>query len=96
MVGINGSGKTTSAAKIAYAAQQQNKKTLFVAADTFRAAAPEQLDAWASKTDTSIEIGQTGQDPASVVFKGCQRFSDEGFDQLVIELPVACKLKLIL
>ncbi len=85
LVGINGSGKTTCAAKMAYRARKQNKRVLFVAADTFRAAAPEQLDAWATKTDTAIELGHTGQDPASVVFAGCKRFNDEGYDQLIID-----------
>lgn len=85
LVGINGSGKTTSAAKIAHQAKMAGKRTLFVAADTFRAAAPEQLNSWASKTDAAIELGKTGQDPASVVFTGCQRFKDEGFDLLIID-----------
>lgn len=85
LVGINGSGKTTSAAKIAHQAKMVGKKTLFVAADTFRAAAPEQLNSWALRTDAAIELGKTGQDPASVVFAGCQRFKDEKFDLLVID-----------
>lgn len=85
LVGINGSGKTTSAAKIAHQAKTAGKRTLFVAADTFRAAAPEQLNSWASKTGSAIELGVTGQDPASVVFTGCQRFKDEKFDLLIID-----------
>lgn len=85
LVGINGSGKTTCAAKIAHRAHQQGKRVLFVAADTFRAAAPEQLNIWASKTNTAIELGVTGQDPASVVFAGCQRYLQEKFDLLIID-----------
>ncbi|MEX0848787.1 MAG: signal recognition particle-docking protein FtsY [Candidatus Dependentiae bacterium] len=85
LVGINGSGKTTFAGKLAHKAQQEGKKTLFIAADTFRAAAPEQLLQWAQKTDTQIELGKTGQDPASVVFTGCERFKNENFDQLIID-----------
>ncbi len=85
LVGINGSGKTTCASKLAHMAHTQNKRVLFVAADTFRAAAPEQLDAWAAHTNTAIELGQTGQDPASVVFAGCKRFVDERYDQLIID-----------
>ncbi len=85
LVGINGSGKTTFAGKLAHKAKQEGKKTLFIAADTFRAAAPEQLMQWAQKTETSIEMGKTGQDPASVVFTGCQRFADNNFDQLIID-----------
>jgi fused signal recognition particle receptor len=85
LVGINGSGKTTFAAKLAHRLQQEHKKVLFVAADTFRAAAPEQLAQWSQKTNTAIELSTTGQDPASIVFKGCQRFKDEGFDRLIID-----------
>lgn len=85
LVGINGSGKTTFAAKLAHRMQQQKQKTLFVAADTFRAAAPEQLSRWAERTGTAIELSTTGQDPASVVFTGCQRFKDEHFDRLIID-----------
>ncbi len=85
LVGINGSGKTTFAGKLAHKAKQEGKKTLFIAADTFRAAAPEQLMQWAQKTDTAIELGKTGQDPASVVFTGCERFNNDNFDQLIID-----------
>lgn len=85
LVGINGSGKTTCAAKIAYQAQQANKRCLLVAADTFRAAATQQLETWASITGTAIEIGTPGQDPASVVFTGCSRFKQEKFDLLIID-----------
>lgn len=85
LVGINGSGKTTFAAKLAHRMQQNKKKTLFVAADTFRAAAPEQLLEWSRRTGSAIELSTTGQDPASVVFTGCQRFKDEQFDRLIID-----------
>lgn len=85
LVGINGSGKTTCAAKIAYRAHQQGKRALFVAADTFRAAAPEQLNSWASQTNTAIVLGSAGQDPASVVFAGCQRYLQEKFDLLIVD-----------
>lgn len=85
LVGINGSGKTTFAGKLAYNLAQQNKKVLFVAADTFRAAAPEQLKQWAQRTGASIIQGKEGQDPASVVFTGCQQFKTEGFDALIID-----------
>ena len=85
LVGINGSGKTTCAAKIAYQAHQAGKRCLFVAADTFRAAAPEQLNVWAARTNTAIEAGAPGQDPASVVFMGCARFKQEQFDLLIID-----------
>lgn len=85
LVGINGSGKTTFAAKLAYKLAQEGKKVLFVAADTFRAAAPEQLTCWAEKTGTEIVLGKPGQDPASVVFNGCEKFKQEHFDALIID-----------
>lgn len=85
LVGINGSGKTTTAAKLAQKALNEGKKVLMVAADTFRAAAPEQLMQWAKNTNSAIELGTPGQDPASVVFAGCERFKNEGFDQLIID-----------
>ena len=84
-VGINGSGKTTSIGKLAYHYAQQGKKVLLVAADTFRAAAPEQLNQWALKTGADILIGKEGQDPASLVFQGCEKFKNEGYDILIID-----------
>lgn len=83
LVGINGSGKTTSAAKIAH--QFPGKKILFIAADTFRAAATEQLAQWAQKLGSEIVIGKEGQDPASVIFTGIQKFKQEQFDVLIID-----------
>jgi fused signal recognition particle receptor len=85
LVGINGSGKTTFAGKLAYQLTQQNKKVLLVAADTFRAAAPEQLTRWAERTNSQIMLGKEGQDPASVVFAGCEKFKKENFDALIID-----------
>ncbi|MDR3551405.1 MAG: signal recognition particle-docking protein FtsY [Candidatus Babeliales bacterium] len=85
MVGINGSGKTTFAGKLAHLLHAQGKKVLLIAADTFRAAAPEQLAHWAQRTQSSIFAGKEGQDPASVVFTGCEKFKTEGFDALIID-----------
>lgn len=85
MVGINGSGKTTFTSKLAHHYAQQGKKVLLVAADTFRAAATEQLNAWAQRTNTQIVTGTQGQDPASVVFLGCERFKKEQFDIIIID-----------
>ncbi len=83
LVGINGSGKTTAAAKLAH--QFHGKKILFIAADTFRAAATEQLARWAQKLGADIVIGKEGQDPASVIFAGIQKFKQEHFDVLIID-----------
>ncbi len=85
LIGINGSGKTTFAGKLAHSAVSHHKKTILVAADTFRAAAPEQLSAWATKSGASLIVGNPNQDPASVVFAGCQQFKNENADYLIID-----------
>ena len=85
LVGINGSGKTTTAAKLAYRYQQQGKRVLFIAADTFRAAATQQLEQWAHLLGVGIVTGKENQDPASVVFAGVQKFKQEGYDVLIID-----------
>lgn len=84
-VGINGSGKTTSIGKLAHRYVKQGKKVLLVAADTFRAAAPEQLAQWALTTKTDIMCGKEGQDPASLVFQACEKFKKEQYDILIID-----------
>lgn len=85
LVGINGSGKTTASGKLTYWLKQQNKKVLLVAGDTFRAAATQQLNKWAEKLSTDIVIGKENQDPASVVFEGCQKFKDLNYGALIID-----------
>lgn len=85
LVGINGSGKTTTAAKLAYSAKKEGKKVLMVAADTFRAAATEQLATWADRVGVDIVTGKEGQDPASVVFTGVKQFKDQQYDTLIID-----------
>ena len=85
LVGINGSGKTTAAAKLAYLYKQQNKRILFIAADTFRAAATEQLIQWATRIGADIVTGKEEQDPASVVFTGIQKYKQEKYDVLIID-----------
>ena len=85
LVGINGSGKTTFASKLAYKYMNENKKVLLVAADTFRAAATEQLAQWAYQTNAHIVTGIPGQDPSAVVFKGCEEFSRGDYNILIID-----------
>ncbi|BDC35276.1 hypothetical protein Noda2021_12340 [Candidatus Dependentiae bacterium Noda2021] len=85
LVGINGSGKTTTAAKLAHQAKNEGKKVLLVAADTFRAAATEQLVTWANRIGVDIVTGKEGQDPASVVFAGVKQFKDLNYDTLIID-----------
>ena len=85
LVGINGSGKTTFAAKLGSWFKAQGEKVLFIAGDTFRAAATEQLSTWAETLDIPIVIGRENQDPASVIFTGCERYREQGLDILIID-----------
>ncbi|MGH6821814.1 MAG: signal recognition particle-docking protein FtsY, partial [Methylocella sp.] len=72
LVGVNGSGKTTVAGKLAHLHKSQGEKPLLVAGDTFRAAATEQLAIWARRAGVRFVHGQEGGDPAAVVFDGVQ------------------------
>ena len=83
IVGVNGTGKTTSAAKLAHFFR--DKKVLLVAADTFRAAAVEQLRTWGDRIGVDVVIGKDGADPAAVCFDGASRATQEGFDVLIID-----------
>ena len=85
LVGINGSGKTTCVAKLGYWLKNQNKQVLVVAADTFRAAAVEQLVTWAKKLSLDYSTGKPEQDPASVVFAGCEKFKSGEYTSLIID-----------
>jgi len=85
LVGINGSGKTTFAGKLAHRFNAEGKRVLLVAADTFRAAATQQLEQWATRTNADILIGQGNQDPAAVVFQGCEKFKKDAYDILIID-----------
>lgn len=85
LVGVNGSGKTSSAGKLAAHLQRDGKRVLLAAADTFRAAAIEQLVHFAHTCNTPYITGEPGQDPASVVYKACQRYINEQFDALIID-----------
>jgi fused signal recognition particle receptor len=85
VVGVNGSGKTTSIAKIAYRLHNQGKRVLLAAGDTFRAAAVEQLKIWADRIGCEIMLGDQGSDPASVAFKAMQRAVSEGFDVCIVD-----------
>lgn len=85
LIGINGSGKTTFAGKLANHFTQDNQRCLLAAADTFRAAAPEQLTEWSKKSNASLFAGKQNQDPASVVFGACEEYKQEKFDCLIID-----------
>ena len=85
MVGVNGTGKTTTIAKLARRYQQQGKRILLAAADTFRAAAIDQLEAWAKRIDADIVRHQPGSDPAAVVFDAIQAAKARGADIVIID-----------
>ncbi|MFW5713194.1 MAG: signal recognition particle-docking protein FtsY [Brevefilum sp.] len=70
LVGVNGSGKTTSAAKLAYRYQAEGKSVLLVAADTYRAAAIDQLKIWADRVGVQMVAGQPGGDPGAAAYDG--------------------------
>lgn len=84
-VGVNGGGKTTSIAKLAYRFKKEGNQVLLVAADTFRAAASEQLVLWGKKLNIQVMRGQAGADPASVVFDALRSFKAHNFDFLLID-----------
>ncbi len=84
-VGVNGTGKTTSIGKLAHQYRQEGKKVLLAAADTFRAGAIDQLVQWGERADVEVVRGNTGSDPASVVFDAMTRAKEEQADVLLID-----------
>jgi fused signal recognition particle receptor len=85
VVGVNGAGKTTSVAKLARKLATERKKVLVVAADTFRAAAQDQLEVWARRTGVDLASGEPGSDPAAVVHDALGRAVAQGFDEVLID-----------
>lgn len=85
MVGVNGSGKTTSIGKIANKYKNEGKKVLIVAADTFRAAAVEQVEVWANRAGCELVKGKENQDPSSVIFDGCKKAKEVNADILICD-----------
>jgi fused signal recognition particle receptor len=85
IAGVNGSGKTTSIAKLAKYLQDQGKKVLLAACDTFRAAAVEQLTVWAQRLGCDIVKQQQGANPAAVAFDACERAKARGYDVLIVD-----------
>lgn len=85
VVGVNGNGKTTSVAKIARRYQQEGKQVIVAAADTFRAAAIEQLELWAQKLNIDIVKGNPKSDPAAVAFDAVNAAKARGADVLIID-----------
>ncbi len=85
LVGVNGVGKTTSAAKLAYHAQERGRRVLLAAADTFRAAAIEQLAVWSERLGIDVVKQASGADPAAVVFDSLQAAKARQVDEVIID-----------
>lgn len=85
MVGVNGAGKTTSIAKLAHRLQGEGKSVLIAAADTFRAAASEQLEVWGERLGVSVIKHQEGADPSAVIFDGIQAARARKTDVLICD-----------
>ena len=85
MVGVNGVGKTTTIGKLAYHYTNAGKKVLLAAADTFRAAASEQLGVWAKRTGADIVRHGEGGDPGAVVFDACNAAKARGTDIMIVD-----------
>jgi fused signal recognition particle receptor len=85
VAGVNGTGKTTSIAKLAYILHNNGKKVIVAACDTFRAAAVEQLSIWAERIGVQIVKHQSGSDPAAVAFDACEAALARGADILILD-----------
>lgn len=85
VVGVNGVGKTTTIAKLAHQYSNEGKKVLLGAADTFRAAAIDQLQVWADRAGVELVKQKMGSDPASVAFETVKKASEEGYDIAIID-----------
>ena len=85
VVGVNGTGKTTSTAKLAFQLKSEKKTILLAAADTFRAAAVEQLQTWADRIGVEVVHGESNADPASVAFSAITKAKEDQIDYLVVD-----------
>ena len=85
VIGVNGSGKTTTIGKLAAQLVGDGKKVLLAAGDTFRAAATEQLEIWANRVGATVVRGKEGADPSSVIFEAVKRATSEGFDVVIAD-----------
>ena len=85
MIGVNGSGKTTTTAKLAWMLKQDGQSVTLAACDTFRAAAVEQLKSWATRLDLEIVASHTGADAAAVAFDAWQAAKSHGRDYLIVD-----------
>lgn len=85
MIGINGGGKTTSIGKIAHKCRQQGKTVMLAAADTFRAAASEQLEIWGDRVGVNVVRHQEGADPSAVIYDAIQSAKAKEIDVLICD-----------
>ncbi len=85
MVGVNGTGKTTTSAKLAQRAKKEGRRVIMAAADTFRAAAVDQLKVWGDRTQTAVIAHETGSDPAAVVFDAIKAAQARKTELLIID-----------
>ncbi|MES2303178.1 MAG: signal recognition particle-docking protein FtsY [Pseudomonadota bacterium] len=85
VIGVNGSGKTTTIAKLAHLFQEQDYGVMLAAGDTFRAAAIGQLKVWAERLNIPVITGPEGGDPASIVFDAVKAATDTGIDTLIVD-----------
>ncbi len=85
VVGVNGTGKTTTIGKLAHIFKNQNKKVLLSAADTFRAAASEQLEIWARRSGADIIRNQSGADPSALAYDSFQAAINRNIDILIVD-----------
>lgn len=85
IAGVNGSGKTTSIAKLAYRLKGEGRKVILAAADTFRAAAIDQLKIWGERAGVPVVAGEEGSDPGAVVYEAIQQARSQGMDTLIID-----------
>ena len=85
VVGVNGTGKTTSTAKLANLIKNERKSVLLAAADTFRAAAVDQLQTWANRIDIEVVSGAANGDPAAVAFSAITKAKSENYDYLLVD-----------
>lgn len=85
IIGVNGVGKTTSIGKLAHIYKQKGRKVILAAADTFRAAAAEQLTVWADRNDVPIVKHNEGADPAAVVFDAIAKYKAKNMDMLICD-----------
>ena len=85
IVGVNGTGKTTTAAKLAQKLKSEGQKVMLAAADTFRAAAVDQLVTWGDRISVPVVVGKINGDPAAVSYEAAQRALQESIDVLIID-----------